>query len=74
VTDSLRKKLEQLVQDGEEAKRTLGRLEVIDRAASKDASLADIKAAAAACDAEGDFHAASALKGEWIVRLKRGEE
>lgn len=71
MTD-LREKLTAIVESGKQAEIALGKLETLEAAESKEASLGDIKAATAIAEGEADFETACRLKDRWIELLKRG--
>ena len=73
MTD-LREKLTAIVESGKQAEIALEKLETLDTAESEDATVADLKAAVAVAEAEGDLETASILKQRWIGLLRGGAQ
>ena len=70
----LREKLNKIVEDGKRAEIAIEKLDLIDKAESEDASIADLKAAVAVAEAEGDLETASILKQRWVGLLRGGAQ
>ncbi len=66
----LREKLTAIIESGKQAERALEKLSVLETAESKDATVADFKAAAAVAEAEGDLETARVLKNRWAALLR----
>ena len=67
----LREKLTGIVESGKEAERALEKLATLETAENEDATVADLKAAVAVAEAEGDLDTARVLKGRWADLLRR---
>ena len=67
----LREKLTAIVESGKEAERALEKLATLETAENEDATVADLKAAVAVAEAEGDLDTARVLKGRWADLLRR---
>ena len=68
----LREKLEAVIRKGQEAETALSQLELLSVAEGAEATIADLRAAITAAEAEKDFETSGVLKEKWLQLLKRG--
>ena len=68
----LSEKLSKIILDGRQAEIALEKLKTLETAENEDATIADLKAAAAIADDEGDFQTSSVIKQRWIELLRKG--